>query len=389
MHATTPGPTVIVYRNQLLRRSEGFIADQAQALSRHRPLLVGWTAEDVHDIPVRTLESENPAARLWHKLSCDPRPLLRVLGRDRTPALVHAHFAVDAVYALPLARRLRVPLVTTLHGFDVGLTDAALLTSGNPSWLNYLARRRALQRTGDLFVCVSADLRRRAVDRGFPADRLRVLHIGVDPTRFPYGFDAASRTVLHVARLVPKKGTRFLIDAFARLSARHPDARLVIVGDGPLRAELEARAARGPAAARITFAGGVPNSEIPAHLRRAAVLAVPSVTAANGDTEGLPISLLEAMSTGVPVVASRHGGIPEAVVDGSTGHLVDERDVEALERRLSELLADDALRQRMSHAARAAVVDRFDLRSNTRLLEDAYDELTRSRVRATDGRRVE
>ena len=376
MHATTPGPNVIVYRNQLLRRSEGFIAAQAQALSRYSPVMLGWTAEDVHHMQVRTLESEKPASRLWHKLSCDPRPLLRVLVHDRRPVLVHAHFAVDAVYALPLARRLGVPLVTTLHGFDVGLTDAALVRSGNPSWINYLARRRTLQRTGDLFLCVSADLRRRAAARGFPEDRLRVLYLGVDPVRYAYGFDATSHTVLHVARLVPKKGTRLLIEAFGLLSARHPDARLVIVGDGPLRAELEAQATRGPAAARITFAGSLPNSDIAAHLRRAAVLAVPSVTAADGDTEGLPISLLEAMATGVPVVASRHGGIPEAVVDGETGCLVDEGDVGSLARQLSDLLDDGAARLRMSRSARAAVVDRFDIRACSRRLETVYDELT-------------
>lgn len=361
-----------------------------QALSRYDPVMLGWTVEDTHDVAVRTIESQPPLSRLWHKLSCDPRPLLRVLDRGRSPVLVHAHFAVDAVYAQPLARALGVPLVTTLHGFDVGLTDSALLTSGNPSWINYLVRRRKLQRTGDLFLCVSADLRRRAVARGFPEDRLRVLHLGVDPVRYAYGFDATSRTVLHVARLVPKKGTRFLIEAFARLSVRHPDARLMIVGDGPLRTELEAQATTHvPAAAKITFAGAVPNSEIGAHLRRAAVLAVPSVTAANGDTEGLPISLLEAMSTGVPVVASRHGGIPEAVVDGSTGHLVEEGDVGSLARRLSDLLADEAVRLRMSWAARAAIVDRFDIRASSRRLETVYDELARSRVRTTDGERSE
>lgn len=360
-----------------------------QALSRYDPVMLGWTVEDTHDMAVRTIDSQPPLSRLWHKLSCDPRPLLRALDRGPGPGpvLVHAHFAVDAVYAQPLARALGVPLVTTLHGFDVGLTDAALLRSGNPSWINYLVRRRNLQRTGDLFLCVSADLRRRAVARGFPEDRLRVLHIGVDPVRYAYGFDATSHTVLHVARLVPKKGTRLLIEAFARLSVQHPDARLVIVGDGPLRAQLEAQATHGPAATRITFAGAVPNSEIAAHLRSAAVLAVPSVTAANGDTEGLPISLLEAMSTGVPVVASRHGGIPEAVVDGSTGCLVDEGDVESLAQRLSDLLANDAVRLRMSRAARAAIVDRFDIRASSLRLETVYDELARSRVRTTDGER--
>jgi len=139
--------------------------------------------------------------------------------------------------------------------------------------------------------------------------------------------------------------------------------------------QLEAQARSGGASPRITFLGALANAQVAAHLRRAALLAVPSVTGPNGDVEGLPISLLEAMSTGVPVVASEHGGIPEAVVDGETGYLVKERDVAHLSYRMSELLADDRLRREMSQAARARVLEKFDIRANTRALEAVYDEL--------------
>jgi colanic acid/amylovoran biosynthesis glycosyltransferase len=191
---------------------------------------------------------------------------------------------------------------------------------------------------------------------------------------------------VHVARLVPKKGTCVLIEAFGGIAGRHPGARLVIIGDGPLRAELQAQARSGPAGSRITFTGGLPNDEVVAHLACAAVLAVPSVTAPNGDAEGLPICALEAMACGVPVVASRHGGIPEAVVDGSTGSLVEERDVGGLGQRLSALLDDAALRERMARAGRATVLERFDIRRNSRVLESLYDELLLEReTRTTTG----
>jgi glycosyltransferase involved in cell wall biosynthesis len=232
-----------------------------------------------------------------------------------------------------------------------------------------------LQRDGELFLCVSDDLRRRAVALGFPPHRTRVHYIGVDPVRYGYTAEPGSQVVLHVARLVPKKGTARLIEAFERMSGQHPAARLVVVGDGPLRTQLEAQARSGASARRITFLGALPNAQVVVHLRRAALLAVPSVTAADGDVEGLPISLLEAMSTGVPVVASAHGGIPEAVVDGETGFLVKEGDAAHLSRRMSQVLADDRLRREMSQAGRARVLEKFDIRANTRALEAVYDEV--------------
>jgi glycosyltransferase involved in cell wall biosynthesis len=308
-------------------------------------------------------------------LTRDPGPYLRLLA-GRQPALIHAHFGVEGVYALPVARRLGIPLVTTFHGFDATLSTAALLSS--PAWANYPLFRGQLARQGDLFLCASSFIRDRVLAMGFPEARTRVHYIGVDCIAIqPRDPAEETRTVLHVARLVEVKGTRHLIGAFARLPERFADVELAIVGDGPLKASLQALAGSLGVGARVRFLGARPYPEVLSLMRKAAMLVLPSVRAADGRVEGLGMVLLEAAATGVPTIGSRIGGIPEGVIDGETGFLAPERDEEALAERMVTLLDDRGLRLSMGTKARALVEDRFDLRRQTALLEDHYDSVLR------------
>jgi glycosyltransferase involved in cell wall biosynthesis len=218
---------------------------------------------------------------------------------------------------------------------------------------------------------------------GFPRERTHVHYIGIDVQGFrPRESAEEEAVVLHVARLVEKKGTRYLLQAFANCAGRYPQFRLVIVGDGPLRRSLESLAANLSLGERAHFLGALPHEEVIRWVRRAAVIALPSVRARNGDAEGLPIVLLEAAAHGVPVLASRHAGIPEATVDGETGYLVGERDVAALSGRLDELMRDGWLRRRMGAQARALVEERFDIQTQAASLESFYDGLARCLVKS-------
>jgi colanic acid/amylovoran biosynthesis glycosyltransferase len=364
-------PTVAIYRNQLFLRSEPFIADQATMLTRHRAVMAGWATMIGSNVPFVDLSTVGVMTRLRHKALRDPKPFVRLLGSER-PVLIHAHFGVDAVYALPVSRALMVPLVTTLHGYDVSLSNRALLLSGSPSWVNYLMHRRELARRGALFVCVSEHVRRRALELGFPADRTEVHYIGVDTEHFASTGEVSEQLVLHVARLVEKKGTRHVIAAFQAVARAVPAARLVIIGDGPLRTSLQRQAVSLGIGDRVHFAGSLPREGVRRYLARSAAFCLPSVTAASGDAEGLPISIIEAMACGVPVVATRHAGAPEAVTDGRSGYLVDEADDDALATRLIAVLEDSDLRRRLGVAARARVLADFDLRKNTEKLEARY-----------------
>jgi glycosyltransferase involved in cell wall biosynthesis len=264
---------------------------------------------------------------------------------------------------MPLARALGVPLVVTLHGADITVRGAA-------------ERYRALAEQAAAFICVSGFIRDRALEAGLPAEKLRVHYIGIDRKLFvpaPEGVEPTG--VLFVGRLVEKKGCEYLIRAMAEVQRAHPDASLTVVGDGPLRPALEQEAAR--LGVDVQFLGILPPDAVKLELRRASVFCVPSVEATNGDCEGLGMVFIEAAAMGVPVVSTRHGGIPEAVSDGNTGLLVPEKDVLSLAAALERTLRDVSFRQQLSVEGQRFVERRFDLAGQTAGLETLYDEVVR------------
>jgi glycosyltransferase involved in cell wall biosynthesis len=290
-------------------------------------------------------------------------------------ALIHAHFGTDAVHAVPFARRHGLPLVVTFHGFDV-----PLLASGErlyPINWPYWWLGPSVLRQMALGLCASIELCEMLREMGVPPEKLRVHRLGIDVARFVPGDrrDDDEPLVAMVARFVPKKGLAYGIRAFAEARRAQGRGRLVIVGDGPLRPKLEAEAREAGAGAHVQFAGALPHDQVGALLARAHVLMAPSVTTADGDRESGTMVVKEASASGAVPLVTWHGGLPEIVEDGRTGFLVPERDVAALARRLGDLLADPALRQRMAEAGRAKMLAEYDNRVRVAALEDAYDSV--------------
>lgn len=365
--------SVVVFRLQLFKPSETFIVAQARTYARYDPIYVGLKRfGEAPEGAAVVCPRLTPAQKIGFLLG-KVGPITRAL--PAAPAVVHAHFAVDAVFALPLALHYRVPLIVTLHGFDVTTRLGEWLRSGKPALMLAALRRRRLQRRATRFLAVSDAIRAIAVARGFPAERTDVAYLGINLSRFMPSPTPPSRLIVHVGRLVEKKGTHDLLSAFAIVAKRWPDARLTIAGDGPLLASLRDHAARLGIDAAVTFAGARTHAEVLELMRAAQVIAVPSVTAASGDREGLPTVILEAAALARAVVATRHSGIPESVVDGETGLLVDERDPAALALALIETLADPARARAMGEAARRLVEERFDARRLTAALEARYDDI--------------
>jgi glycosyltransferase involved in cell wall biosynthesis len=235
--------------------------------------------------------------------------------------------------------------------------------------MRYALLGARLRARGRLFVAVSDAIRARALTQGFPAERTVTLRNGVDLARFAGVPAPEPGLVLHVGRLVEKKGTALLLEAMART-----DGRLVVIGDGPLRRDLERQSA--PLGDRVRFLGNLPPDEVAAWMRRAWLIAVPSVTARDGDSEGLPTVAVEAAASALPAIVSAHSGLPEAVVDGETGFVVPEGDAAALAARIAELLAAPDLRVRMGAAARRLAEGRFDALKQAAALERLYDAVT-------------
>lgn len=376
---TISKPDIIVFRQNLFRISEPFITQQAQGLRRYQASYAGRMrfGEPPPGARAFVLRDAGRWSALpgigWQMISRDPGPYLSLL-KDLRPKLVHAHFGTDGVYALPLARRLGIPLVTTFHGFDATLSTAALLCS--PAWANFPLFRRRLALQGNLFLCSSIFIRDRVLAMGFPEALTHVHYTGVDSaTITPRDRSEETPTILHVARLVEMKGTRYLIQAFKMLRHRHPGARLVIIGEGPLRRSLSRLVAALELGDHVRFFGALPFDQVTPWMRRAAMLVLPSILTGSGRVEGLGMVLLEAAATGIPVVGSDVGGIAEAVIDGETGFLVPARDPEALSRRMSDLLDEPQLRHRMGVRARTFVERYFNADRQNEKLESYYDKL--------------
>ena len=278
---------------------------------------------------------------------------------SRRPAVVHAHFGQVAARVLPVVLRLRLPLVTSFYGYDA--TAFAQTSAGRRS----LA---PLFRVGALFLAEGPVMRQRLIDIGAPADRIQVVPIGVDLSRYPrWQPDRDAPRVLFVSRFVEKKGLPDAIRAFAQAHARMPALRLRIIGDGPDRARGLQVAREMDVAHAIEWLGLQSHAVVIDELRRAMVILQPSLTAANGDTEGgAPTTLIEAQAIGVPIVATRHADIPNIVPEGKGIRLVAERDVDGLADGIVNLASEP------NASDSPDVRQRHDIRSVVRTLESCY-----------------
>jgi len=369
---------VIIYRHQLFRPSEGFIVQQTKYLTQYHPVFAGRIVDGTLPNPNLDIKIIRPAGYLnlvRHVLLRDNHVLHHALMHEK-PALIHAHFGVEGVYALPLAKKLNIPLITTFHGFDATCSRLGLLRSKKISWLNYLAFRQQLGRDGAAFICVSNFIRDRLLRIGFPENRLITHYIGVDTDLIkPVTQKKAERIILHVARLVEKKGTAYLLKAFSILQKKGLDAKLVIIGDGPLKQELHALATSLDISHQVEFLGVQPPEQVIAWMQKASLFCLPSIEARSGDSEAMGMVLLEAAACQIPVVATNHGGIPEGVKEGETGFLVAEKNPYALAERLIYLLENESLCEKMGLAAREFVERDFNLKLQTEKLEQIYQNV--------------
>ncbi|MEV0717325.1 glycosyltransferase [Asanoa sp. NPDC050611] len=362
-----PHPSVVIWRSHLLPGSETFVRNQADSLTRWHPRYLGAVkvlspvARDT-DVIAFGDDPRGRASLAGLKLT-GLSPRLEAVLSGLSPDLVHAHFGDNGWLVSAAARRLGLPLVVTLHGQDV-TRQAALPGARGVRHRRHL--RQAFERA-TLVIAVSHFIRDRAISLGADPAKVVVHHTGVPippaDLRVPKRWD-----VLFVGRFVAKKGVDDLVEAAGLLER---PARLLLVGDGPLWEPVRARAAE--LGLDATFVGAQPPEAVRDYLASSRILAAPSRTAPDGDSEGLPTTILEAGSAGLPTVATLHSGIPEAVLDGSTGLLSPEGDRAALAENLGVLLGDEGLQARLGAAAREHVTAHFDVRKQTGLLEELYD----------------
>jgi len=323
----------------------------------------GW---EVHVVSFRPAEIEG--ASVHYVSGCERlgklRYLLRIprvrrLVRDLRPDLLHAlHLTSYGFLAVLCDVR---PTLVSVWGTDV-------LEAPRLSPFHYLITRYALRRADHI---TATGLRlAEAAARYAPAGKpVTVAPYGVDLREFrPRPREERSEVAVGaVARLSKEKGLHYLLEAFAVVAGRHPQARLVLAGEGPERQRLERLAARLGLGRRVRFLGEVPHEQVPEVLQQLDIFAMPSTY------EGFGVAALEAEAMEVPVVASRIHGIPDVVLDGETGLLVPPRDRQALAAALDRLATDADLRHRLGQAGRAFVAEHYSWEENTAQMEALYE----------------
>jgi colanic acid/amylovoran biosynthesis glycosyltransferase len=367
-------PKILIYTNSLLAGSMTFIKSHAESLKRYQAVYVGSRRIPGLSLPEDRTYAVNSGG-LGGRLS---EGVFRITGfapslvrklRITKPKAIHAHFGTSAPAALRLGRALNIPLIVTFHGRDATIDPSIAAKSWRGRELQFFFQRVCDE--ASYFIAVSNHIRDRLLQSGYPEERIIVHRNGIDTHFFEADPDIPREPIIvFVGRFVEKKGAEYLIHAARRLLDANIEFRLVLIGDGPLRPKLERLASEQNVP--VEFPGFIPGEEIKMWLNKASVAAVPSVTALDGDSEGLPTVVIEAQSMGVPVVGTIHSGIPEGIDDNETGLLVPERDEEALAEALKTLLTDDATRAKFGRAARNLILDRFEMGKQVRGLEDIY-----------------
>jgi colanic acid/amylovoran biosynthesis glycosyltransferase len=278
------------------------------------------------------------------------------------PLQLHAHWAVGATTcAMVISRFLGIPFTFTAHAYDI--------------WRERLLLPEKLGAADVTITCTEHNRQHLIARYGADPRRVRVVHHGCRLDRLvpPPARANAEPLILSVGRLVEQKGFAHLLDACARLHQQGYVFRCEIAGDGPLRADLERRAAALGLTRRVAFLGRLEQEALAVRYAAADVFALLCVPASDDDRDGIPNTLIEAMAMELPCVSTRFSGVPELIVDHATGLLVEAGDAAAAARALATLLADPAQRRAMGAAGRRRVVEAFTIERSARNVAEAFD----------------
>ncbi len=295
--------------------------------------------------------------------------------------MIHGHWALPNGPVAALCARVRhLPLVISLHGSDVFLAER----SAPVAW----AARWAAIEAGAITAC-SGDLAARLAALGGPSERMVLVPYGVDAEAFkpgvPGAVDLRARlglapdqpVLFSLGRMVYKKGFNVLLDAMPRVIAQHPNAVLVLAGQGDLFNDLRGQAQRLGIAQHVIMPGVVGHDDVPTYFEMADVAVFPSVHDQRGNVDGLPNVLLEAMALGKPIVASHIAGIPQVITDGEHGLLTPEGDAPALAAAINRLLDAPSLAHQYGTAARQRVERELRWSDVAARFEAVYEQAAR------------
>ncbi len=313
---------------------------------------------------------KNPYDELWSDGDLHKRALTERIGkavRKGEYDVIHTHFAKDfAKVALAAAVDAGVPFTFTTHAFDLYDEEKKMPDEDLRTMVERCAKAITISeynRDHIISVCGQS-----------AAERVEIVHCGIEPDKFPAIYRGGGNSVLTVSRLVEKKGIDVLVRAAGRLDT---DLRFDIVGGGPLHGPLTKQVKESELTDRITFHGSVDDETLLNLYDEALMFVLPCVTASNADRDGIPVVLMEAMASGLPVISTDVSGIPELIVDGETGLTVHEGDDNALADAMTRLAGDGGLRDRLGSAGRAKVAAEFNIDDSVDRLIGIWEDAAR------------
>jgi len=381
--ASSDRPVVASYCVTFLKPEMLHIYRQISSLRKVHPVVITQKRENAKQFPFEPVYMVSKPAthffrRFWFRqLLKQPWQISRMeldalrSILDKTGAqLLHIYFGHIAAHLMPLIRVWPHPVVVSFHGADV------LVDLEKPAYRK--ATEEMLQIVRGVFV--RSESLAQAL-RGLTNDheKIAVTRTGIPLHDFPFRSrtvpDAGQWRLLQAGRLIEKKGIVTSLRAFAEFAKTFPNAQFTVAGEGPLLEELQRTTNELGIAERVSFAGFVDQENLRELLFKSHMFLHPSQLGADGNQEGVPNSVLEAMASGLPVFATRHGGIPEAINDGVTGVLVNEQDHDALARRLIEAARHPQLLAELGAAASKSVAERFEQSNQAQNLERLYLEI--------------
>ncbi len=364
-------PIALIYRFKLLPFSETFIQNQAESLKGFEARYLG-----LRSIPgIQTNSDRTTIINSSHSLADKLREQrFKLFGKTSKikfkPDLIHAHFANDGAIVLPFAKRLDLPLIVTCHGFDIFNQIQGRKTLSEQL---YEQRLPQLQKQAKCFIAVSDFLKGEMLKRGYPEEKIIRHYIGIDRTKFqPEPTIQREPIVLFTGRLVEIKGCEYLIQAMEEIQRIIPEVKLVVIGDGEIRPQLEIMAKNN--LRNYEFLGVQPAEVVKSWMAKSRIFCVPSIRGRDGEMETFGMVFAEAQATGLPVVSFATGGIPEAVAHGKTGLLASMGDRNELTQHLLTLLKNPELWEQFSQQGINYIRQNFDLPTQTQQLETIYRE---------------
>ena len=363
--------TILAYCDKMFTPSESFIPRGYSAFSRLKPIYIGHTIngpvpQGAEAIDLTRLHGPM-GANGFKQFGMISGKLERTL-RDLNPIAIHASFGKSGAYALPLARKLNLPLAVTYYGGDATKKS----NTKNSFTRVYNRRRQALWNQADLILPCSDFIRRELLAKGAPDEKMVVHHNTADPAKFQPG--EKQDLIVFAGRWSPKKGIDTLIAALSMLGDALDGWTVRLCGNKPEEQrdafEQGLHDTLAASGVKVELAGWVPADEMPGHWAQARIACIPSKRAPSGDAEGLPLVCIEAMLSGCALAATRHAGITECVKEGDTGYLVDEGDAAGLANNLRKMLTERAATTAMGEAGRAFALESFNLQKQSVKLED-------------------